>query len=134
MNNKKKIFLVVSIGIVSIILLLLVLTPLGIKANGARRWLGFGAFTIQPSEIAKFAVILLFANMIEKNYDKMKTITYGIMPFATVLGSIVVLMFFQPHLSGIVIICMVGAIMMFIGGTKLLPLILPMRVRVWEDW
>lgn len=42
-----------AIGIVSVILLLLVLTPLGIKANGARRWLGFGAFTIQPSRNCK---------------------------------------------------------------------------------
>ena len=59
-----------AIGIVSVILLLLVLTPLGIKANGARRWLGFGAFTIQPAEIAKFATIIITAKFIEKRYER----------------------------------------------------------------
>ncbi len=88
--------------------------------NGCHRWIVIKNIgTFQPSEIAKFAVILMFANMIEKNYSKMKTLTYGILPFAAVLGPIVVLMFFQPHLSGIIIICAIGGIMMLVGGSDM---------------
>ena len=108
---------VMLLGFVYILLVVVLFMP---EFNGCHRWIVIkNVGTFQPSEIAKFAVILLFANMIEKNYDKMKTFTYGIAPFAFILGSIVVLMFFQPHLSGIVIICMVGAIMMFVGGSDI---------------
>ena len=58
------------IGIVATVLLLLVITPLGIKANGARRWLGVGGLTIQPAEIAKFATIIITAKIIEIRYKK----------------------------------------------------------------
>ncbi len=86
--------------------------------NGCHRWITIPhVVTFQPSEIAKFAVILMFANMIEVNYDKMKTFQYGILPYLLVLGSVVFLLFFEPHLSCIVIICAIGAIMMFIGGS-----------------
>ena len=99
--------------------------------NGCHRWIVIpNVGTFQPSEIAKFAVILMFANMIEKNYDKMKTLTYGIYPFAFVLGTIVVLMFFQPHLSGIIIICAIGGIMMLIGGSDIRWFILAAAVLV----
>lgn len=99
--------------------------------NGCHRWIVIkNVGTFQPSEIAKFAVILMFANMIEKNYDKMKTLTYGIYPFAFVLGTIVVLMFFQPHLSGIIIICAIGGIMMLIGGSDIRWFILAAAVLI----
>ena len=104
-------------GVVYILLVIVLFMP---EYNGCHRWIYIkNVGTFQPSEIAKFAVILMFAKMIEKNYDKMKTFEYGIVPFGIVLASIVVLMFFQPHLSGMIIICMVGAIMMFIGGTDI---------------
>ncbi len=99
--------------------------------NGCHRWIVIpNVGTFQPSEIAKFAVILMFANMIEKNYNKMNTLTYGIYPFVFVLGTIVVLMFFQPHLSGIVIICAIGGIMMLIGGSDIKWFILAAAVLV----
>ena len=110
-------YCVMLMGVVYILLVIVLFMP---EYNGCHRWIYIkNVGTFQPSEIAKFAVILLFANMIEKNYDKMKTFEYGIVPFGIVLASIVVLMFFQPHLSGMIIICMVGAIMMFIGGTDI---------------
>lgn len=107
-------YTVMLMGLVYILLIIVLFMP---AYNGCHRWIVIkNVGTFQPSEIAKFAVIIMFANMIEKNYDKMKTFQYGVVPFVAVLASIVVLMFFQPHLSGIVIICSVGAIMMFIGG------------------
>lgn len=107
-------YTVMLMGLVYILLIIVLFMP---EYNGCNRWIVIKNIgTFQPSEIAKFAVIIMFANMIEQNYDKMKSFQFGVVPFVAVLASIVVLMFFQPHLSGIVIICAVGAIMMFIGG------------------
>lgn len=100
---------------------LLVLVPvIGVKANGARRWLGIGnTFTIQPSEIAKIAVILSFSTLICRFRDKMKTFKYGIVPFAAILGVIVILLALEPHLSAAIIIVAVGLSMLFLGGVQL---------------
>ncbi|MEG3072769.1 MAG: putative peptidoglycan glycosyltransferase FtsW [Ruthenibacterium sp.] len=91
------------------------------ELNGAKRWifLPMGG-TIQPSEVAKFAVILLFAHIISVNADKMKTFAYGVAPFLLILGVIAGLMLLEPHLSGLLVIGAIGAIMMFVGGTGLL--------------
>lgn len=99
---------------------LLILVPvIGVKANGARRWIGFGSFTIQPSEIAKIGVILAFSSMICRYREKMKTFRYGIAPFAIILLVIVGLLALEPHLSAAIIIVGVGAVMLFIGGVRL---------------
>lgn len=99
---------------------LLVLVPvIGVTQNGAKRWLGIGSFTFQPSEIAKLAVILSFSNMICNFKGRMKTFKYGILPFAIILVVIVGLLILEPHLSASVIIIAIGAIMMFAGGASL---------------
>lgn len=103
--------------VVYVLLVIVLFMP---EIKGCHRWIYIQNIgTFQPSEIAKFAVILMFANMIEKNYDKMKTLEYGVVPFVVVLASIVALMYFEPHLSGIVIICGIGAVMMFVGGSDI---------------
>ena len=89
------------------------------KQKGARRWINLGFITFQPSEIAKFAIVILFAYMICRNYDRMKTFRHGILPFAGVLGVIVVLMMLEPHLSGTILILAIGSIMMIVGGANM---------------
>lgn len=107
-----------AVGLMLVVYILLAVVLFMPEYNGCHRWIYIkGLGTFQPSEIAKFAVILLFAGMIEKNYGKMKTLEYGIIPFVAVLGTIVALLFLEPHLSGIIIICTIGAIMMFVGGS-----------------
>jgi len=102
---------------VSIVLLIIVLfmPPL----NGARRWIFIGPFNFQPSEIAKFAVVIFFAALTCMNFQKMNTFRYGILPFVLVLAPIVLLMLQEPHLSGTVLILSLGVVMMFIGGTDI---------------
>ncbi len=88
--------------------------------NGCKRWLvipGFG--TLQPSEIAKFAVVLVFSHIIALNHDRMKDFRVGVLPFALVLGVVAALMLLEPHLSGTVLILGIGAVLMFVGGTGL---------------
>ena len=88
--------------------------------NGCKRWLVLpGLGTLQPSEIAKFAVVLVFAHIIALNHDRMDSFAVGVVPFALVLGVVAVLMLLEPHLSGTVLILSIGAVLMFVGGTGL---------------
>lgn len=101
-------------------LLLLLLVPLiGVEANGSRRWLELGGQTLQPSELAKLAVILFFSLMICRFRSRMRSFRYGILPFVAVLALIVGLLILEPHFSASIIIVAVGAVMMFLGGASL---------------
>lgn len=101
-------------------LILLALVPvIGVKSNGARRWLGIGAMTVQPSELAKAAVILTFAKMICKFKGKMATFRFGILPFVLLLGIIIGLLVLEPHFSASIIIIAIGGVMLFLGGVRL---------------
>ncbi|WP_368044606.1 putative lipid II flippase FtsW [Bittarella massiliensis (ex Durand et al. 2017)] len=107
-------FSYILIGL-SVVLLIVVLfmEPL----NNARRWINLGFTTFQPSEVAKFAVIVLFAHLINVNYKRLQTFRYGVLPFMAVLAVICGLMVLEPHLSGTILIVTIGFTMMFVGGT-----------------
>lgn len=103
----------------AIVLLVLVIVPgVGITANNATRWIGVPGTDLQfqPSELAKLAVVLYFADSISKKREKMRTIRFGILPYLFWLGIIAGLMAIQPHLSGMVLIVGTGGIMMLVGG------------------
>ena len=89
------------------------------RIKGCKRWIILGPINFQPSEIAKFAVILFFAHYIAVNYKKMSTFKYGVLPFILVLGSIAGLMVLEPHLSGTILIISLGFTLMLVGGTSL---------------
>ena len=102
----------------SVVLLVLVLfMP---EYNGCKRWLVLpGLGTLQPSEIAKFSVVLLFSHIISLNYPAMGGFKVGVLPFAAILGVVTALMLLEPHLSGTLLILGIGAVLMFVGGTGL---------------
>lgn len=108
-----------KIGIISVILLILVLTPLGLKLNGARRWLGFGAFTIQPAEIAKFATIVITAKLIEIKYSKIKSLKEGVLPLLIIPLVFFVLIMGQPNMSTAGTIILVTFVMIFVAGMNM---------------
>ncbi|MFI3210624.1 MAG: stage V sporulation protein E [Peptostreptococcaceae bacterium] len=108
-----------KIGISSTILLILVLTPLGIKANGARRWLGVGSFTIQPAEIAKFATIVITAKLIEKKYSDIKSIKKGVIPLLIVPILFFSIIMLQPNMSTAGTIILVTFVMIFVAGMNI---------------
>ena len=103
---------------VSLVLLAVVLfMP---EYNGCKRWLVMpGVGTLQPSEIAKFAVVLVFSHIISLNHDRMRSFAVGVLPFVLVLGVVAALMLLEPHLSGTLLILGIGAVLMFVGGTGL---------------
>ncbi len=85
---------------------------------GFARWIYVGNFSFQPSEIAKFAIIVLFAHFAATNADKMQTFKYGVMPFGITLGIVALLVILSRHLSGTIIIGALGIAMMWFGGTR----------------
>ena len=88
--------------------------------NGCKRWIVLpGLGTLQPSEIAKFSVVLVFSHIISLNHDRMQTFSTGVLPFGVILGVVTVLMLLEPHLSGTLLILGIGAVLMFVGGTGL---------------
>lgn len=105
----------------SIILLVIVLIPgvgTGKLTHGAQRWIRMGPLQFQPSELAKVGVILYFADSISKKRDRMATFREGILPYAGILAMIAVLMGLEPHLSGMVLLLGIGAVMMYVGGIR----------------
>ncbi len=107
---------------VSIILLLAVLV-IGSEGGGAQRWIDLGFITIQPSEIAKMAVVMFLALIMSK-YEKRIELSqrfkghfrYGILYPVLVIGSICGLVMLEKHLSGLIIIGLLGLTVMFLGG------------------
>ena len=93
--------------------------------KGAYRWFYIGPINFQPSEVAKFTLILVFSHLISLNYEKMQTFRYGVVPYAIILGSIAGLVILEKHISATVILVFLGVLMMFIGGTRLRWILLP---------
>lgn len=106
-------------GVAIVLMLLCRIGPFTDPHNDSYRWVKFGPLSFQPSEIMKFAVILLFSYLISINYSKLKYAKYGIFPFMSVLVIVIALMAIQPHISGTIIICAIGVVMMFVGGTNI---------------
>lgn len=102
---------------ISILLLLSVLV-VGESVNGARRWINIAGLQFQPSEIAKFTMILLFARLTKGFGTDAKKFRYGVLGFAAALMGILVPLALEKHLSAIMLIGMVAVVMMFVAGTS----------------
>lgn len=100
----------------SCVLLILVFVPgIGISANGARRWIGFGGFNLQSSEVAKFGFVIFTSCYLSKNYKKTKTFR-GILPILCAGGILCLLVMLEPNMSVTMCIGLVMVIMLIIGG------------------
>ena len=94
--------------------LLLVLPPM-VEGKDVKRWIVMGPINFQPSEVAKFAVILLFSSLIAANYKQMKSFKF-IAFLVTLLGLQCVLVVMEPHLSATVLIFAIGIVLLIVGG------------------
>ena len=101
--------------ILGVTLGLLVIVLFCPEINGVHRWIPLGFTTFQPSEIAKFAIVVMFAKMITLYGERMNQVRI-MMRFLIVLGMVVALMVLEPHLSGTILIIAIAATMLFIGG------------------
>ncbi len=102
------------------VLLIVVLIPgVGRSANGSQRWLSFGPFSVQVSEVMKFCLILFFASFLAR---KQEIIAAGWSVFAIMIamvGVAVLLLLLQPDFGSAVVICFTCGAMMFVGGVRL---------------
>lgn len=115
--NKYKKFAWILYIIINVILLILLIMPAQIM--GVKRWLVVGSFSFQPSEIAKFSVILLFSALIARHHKEMQNAKFGILFMGGVLLVPCVLVVLEPHLSATILILAIGLILMFVGGIKI---------------
>ena len=110
----------VHIYFLSIFVLLLVLTPIGIEANGALRWIDVGFSTLQPSEITKLGLIIFYSALLSSRKDKLNKLSTGFfMPILLLLPVIFILVIIQDHLSATFVIVVITSILMLMAGTKL---------------
>lgn len=102
----------------SIILLVLVLTPVGTEINGARRWIYVG-ISIMPSEIAKFAAIIFVATTLNNKKERIQTFAHGVAPYLLLAGMFFGLIYKQPDFSTAFVVVVIIVAMVFVGGMKL---------------
>jgi cell division protein FtsW len=110
--------------LVAVIVMLLVVIAPGTAAisptiNGARRWLVIAGVTIQPSELAKIAVVVWTARTAVRKSDQFKSLSRGLMPFLLVWGAVLVPVLLEPNLSTACLIAMLGALVVFAAGGRI---------------
>ena len=114
-------------------LMLLVLIPgLGVDRNGAQRWLKIPgtSFTFQPSELAKFALIVYMAGFMSRRPQAMKNLTKGVFPMLFIMGAFGLVLLLQKNMSMMVIMMMTGVVMLFLGGAEIKHLLLLAGIAV----
>ncbi|GAC1335925.1 MAG: stage V sporulation protein E [Candidatus Dormibacteria bacterium] len=105
--------------VVTVIVLLAVLVPhVGVQRNGARRWFGFGSFTIQPAEIAKIVVICYLARWLEKSAERVRSVREGLVPFLLMLGLIVGLVLLEKDLGTSMVLALIALSMFMVAGAR----------------
>lgn len=105
--------------ILCFILLLVVLIPgVGILRNGARSWLGIGAFSIQPSEFMKLAMITFLARMLSQPNYPIQKFTTGFLPGLVILGLAFAFIMLQPDLGTGTVLLGTGFVIIFIAGAR----------------
>ena len=104
--------------LVSVFFLMLV-PIIGSTANGAKRWIEVAGIRFQPSELAKIAIIMTFSALISTYRDKMRTFRYGILPFVVIMVVLCGLVALERHFSCILIMLLLAAAMLFLGGVQL---------------
>lgn len=102
---------------ISVILLVLVLTPLGQELNGAQRWIDLWVLEFQPSEVAKIAVILMIASVL--SMADVPLTFRSVSRVLAVVGVPALLIFLQPDLGTMLVFAFVTLVMLFIGGATI---------------
>ena len=102
---------------IAVLIFLLAMPPM-LEGMDVKRWLVIGPINFQPSEIAKFAIILLFSHLIAVNYKLMGTFKFVVFLIG-ILAVVCVLVVMEPHLSATLLIFTIGVVLMIIGGLRL---------------
>ncbi len=111
---------------ISTLLLILVIIPgIGVSINGSRRWLNIGGLSMQPSEFAKYAMVIFMAGALDRRSEALGSLFAGVAPLLFIPGVMFLLILEQPNLStgGSILIC--ALVMLFARGSK---------SGIWHCW
>jgi cell division protein FtsW len=105
--------------VVSLVLLMLVLIPfIGKGVNGARRWISLGFMNFQPSELAKFAVLLYAADYMVRKMEVKERFFRAVMPMAVAIGIVGLLLLAEPDMGAFMVISVIAMGILFLGGVN----------------
>lgn len=110
------------LGVVAVLLVIPLLPftdAIAPTVNGARRWITLGFVTIQPSELAKLAVVVWTAMLAAKKAEQIRTFRRGVLPFLVILGPLVTLIFLEPNLSMALLVALVAGVVLFTAGARI---------------
>lgn len=112
-------------GAILLLFLVLVLPSSLTEVNGSRSWIRFGEgvfglFSIQPAELAKFAIIIYFADWLSRRSEKVGNVTYGLIPFGVMLGLVCGLVMLQPDLGTAMVLVLIGGVIYFAAGANVI--------------
>lgn len=111
----------VYLFLISSLLLLIAIhvSPFGHSVGGAKRWISLCGLSFQPSEVARFTMIIYLAYSVSKKQEKIKEFSVGFLPHILVLVLFAGLIFMQPDFGSVMILCALTWIMLFVGGVKI---------------
>ncbi|EJL87413.1 cell division protein FtsW [Polaromonas sp. CF318] len=105
--------------VVSLLLLILVLVPfIGKGVNGARRWISLGIMNFQPSELAKFAVLLYAADYMVRKMEVKERFFRAVMPMAIAIAIVGLLLLAEPDMGAFMVISVIAMGILFLGGVN----------------
>ena len=110
----------IPLAVITVLFLVAVLIPqVGREVNGARRWISLGPILFQPSDLAKFAIVIALSTYLHANQRRMGSVLYGfIIPFS-ILGTFCALIILEPDFGTTALCGLVGTALIFLAGTKL---------------
>lgn len=111
--------LAVPLLIISLIMLVLIFTPLGITSGGANRWLRIGPLIFQPSELLKISFAIYLASWLSNKSHRQQSFFGGFLPFLMITGLVGVLLILQPSTSTAIIMLATALIIYFKSGAKI---------------
>lgn len=111
-------------GLIMILTVILLSIVFAFPPNhGARRWIYMGSFSMQPSEIAKYTIVLFMAKSLESKSEKVRSLLYGVLPYILVSGFYAAMVLAEKNLSIAAVIMIVTIILLFAAGAKISHLI-----------
>jgi cell division protein FtsW len=114
----------VPLVVLSMFLLCAVLVPgVGIAANGSARWLGLGSWRVQPSELAKLALVLFAADLLTRRADRMQDVWSTFVPVMVAAVSIGMLIMLQPDMGTTIVVISITFALVFVAGTPIATLV-----------
>src|SRR5262249_35390369 len=123
------------VGATLVLLLLVLVLPASItEVNGARQWIRLGLFSMQPSEIAKLAMVVYFADWLSRRGERLGNVSYGLVPFAVMLGIVCGLVMLEGDLGTTIVLVVIAGAVYFTAGANPLHILGAAGVAAGAFW